>query len=370
MRLSFLSRAAAAGLVSAFLAAACGDSTAPTFSDPGAISAELQQVDEAFQSPTYQSFSGLSEYMAPGGGPVASALLRATRPEGLRERDQPRSVVAAEGLRTLVPRLSAPQAGPIIPNELYGKVYVWDETAGHYVEDAGQTGPTDGVRFILYAIDPFTELPSSPLTQVGYADLHDESADGTLQLHLLVENTAGSITYVDYTAAVTPGTDSFSATVSGYLSNGQSGVALRRLNFNIAFSASATATSADISADATFDLANSSVSFEIHDDAHFAGSTWTFTRDFRFHRPGEVVTVNADITITETAPETFTINGQVTVRINGGLFVRVTITDGEVAVNRELSQQEELVLLYLFEALDDVWDSIEDFFDPLDLFVG
>ncbi|MGH7699113.1 MAG: hypothetical protein ACREMJ_01120, partial [Gemmatimonadales bacterium] len=61
--------------MSAFLAAACSDTTAPTFSDTGAISAELQQVDEAFQSSPYESFSSLSEYMAPGGGPVAGALL-------------------------------------------------------------------------------------------------------------------------------------------------------------------------------------------------------------------------------------------------------------------------------------------------------
>ncbi|MGH7700436.1 MAG: hypothetical protein ACREMJ_07990, partial [Gemmatimonadales bacterium] len=297
------------------------------------------------------------------------ALLRATRPEGLLERDQPRAAVAAEGLRALIPSLSGPQAGPIIPNELYTKVYVWDEAAGHYVEDPGQTGPATGVRFVLYAIDPFTEQPASPLNPVGYADLLDESAGNTLQLHLLVKNTAGTVTYVDYTAAVTPGTGSFGATVSGYLANGQAGAA-RRLDFDIAFSASETQTGADISADATFDLANSSVSFEIHDDAHFAGNTWTFTRDFRFHRPGEVVTVQGEIVITETAPETFTINGQIDVRINGGLFVRITITNGEVTVNRELSEQEQLVMLHLLEALDDVWDSIEDFFDPLDLFVG
>lgn len=365
-----LSRLAAAALVVALVTAACSDSTAPTFSDPSAISAEFQQVDGAFQSSVYESFSGLSEFMAPGGGPVASALLGATAPEAMLERDQPRSAVAAERLRAMIPRLSGPLAGPIINDTLYGRVYVWDEVAGHYVYDDTQTGPSNGVRFILYAVDPATGLPSSPLTPVGRADILDESAGSTLTLHILVQNTDGSVTYVDYTASVTPGTSSFSATVSGFISNGQNGVAARRLDFDISFSASQTETSADVSADATFDLANSSISLELHDDAHFSGNSWTFSRDFRFHRPGEVVTVVGTLTVTETAPDTFTISGQVTIRINGGVFVTITISNDGVTTSRELTEEEQAVVLYLLDALEDVWDSIEDFFDPLDHFAG
>ncbi|HXF95836.1 MAG TPA: hypothetical protein VNI61_07000 [Gemmatimonadales bacterium] len=368
MRSFPLARLVVAGLGAVLATAACSDSTAPTFSDPAAISADLQQVEGAFSAPVYQSFSGLSEYMAPGGGPVASALMRAASPEALLDRDAPRDAAAAEQLRALVPSLSGPLAGPIIPDTLYGRVYVWDETAGHYVRDPNQTGPANGVRFILYAVNPDTHLPTSPLVAVGRADILDQSAGATLTLRILVQNTDGSVTYVDYTASVTPGPSSFSAAVTGFIANGQQGAALRRLDFDIGFAASETATTADVSADAVFDLANSSVSLELHDDAHLSGEVWTFARDFRFHRPGEVVTVVGELTVTQTGPDSFTVSGQVTIRINGEVFVTLTITNDGVTPSRQLTEREQAVIVHLLDALEDVWDAIEDFFDPLDHF--
>lgn len=369
MKPSFRSRLAGAGLVLLFVAAACSDSTAPTFSDPAAISADLQQVNDAFASGVYESFSGLSAFMAPGGGPVASALLRATSPEALLEQDQPRSALAARQLHAMIPQLSGPALGPIIHDSLYGRVYSWDETNGHYVQSA-TNGPANGVRFMLYAVDPFTGLPSSPLTVVGAADLLDESAGSTLSLHLLVRNAAGTVTYVDYTASVTGGASSFSAGVTGFVSNGLSGGALRRLDFDIAFSASGTETTADVSADAMFDVANSGVSLEVHDDAHVTATAISFSRDFRLHRPGEVVTLVGEVTITQTAPDSFTISGTVTIRINGGVFVTITFNNDGVTPSRELTEQEQQVVLHLLEAVEHVWDAIEDFFDPLNLFAA
>jgi hypothetical protein len=370
MSLSYPSRRVLAGLALALFTAACSDSTAPTFSDPGAISAELERVDAAFTSATYESFSNLSGFMAPGGGPMASAMLGAFQPEAMLEQDQPRAAAAAKSLRAMIPRLSGPQLSPIIHDTLLGRVYVWDATAGYYVHDNSQTGPANGVRFILYAVDPNTALPTTPLTPVGRADVLDLSTGPTaLSLRVLVQNAAGSTTYLDYTASVTAGTNSFGASVTGFVANGLSAPADRRLDYTISFSATETATTADVSADAAFDVSGSSVSLEVHDDAHFAGNTITFSRDFRFHRPGETVTVAGSLTFTETATG-YSITGQVAIRINGAVFVTVTFAGENATPSRELSQEEQGVVLVLLDALEDVWDSIEDFFDPLDLFAA
>jgi hypothetical protein len=362
MRRSHLSRLAAPGLALLLFAAACSDSTAP---DLGSIGTDLQRVEQTFESPVYASFSGLSQFMVPGGGPLPSALMRAAAPEALLERDQPRQLVAAENLRAMIPHLSGPLAGPIIHDTLYTRVYVWDAAAGYYVRDPAQTGPATGVRFILYAVD-LGGVPITPLAPIGSVDLIDESAGPTVQLHVLVRNTAATATYVDYTAMVTPATGSFTAAVNGFVSNGQQGTSLRRLNFNIAFSASETPTTADIAADATFDLASSSISLEVHDDGHFEGSTWTFARDFRFEQATHTVTVVGSVMVTETSPDVFTINGEVTVRVDGAVFVIVTLTNGQVTTSRELSNAEQVMLLRLLNAVEGVWDAIEDFFDPLD----
>jgi hypothetical protein len=361
----------AAGLVLVALTAAC-EATAPEFSDPAALTAELQRVHEAFATPAFESFSGLAEFMGPTAAPAVGALLRSTSPEYLVDPSKPnqRSVAAAEGLRKLVKTFSGPQLGPIIPDALYGNAYEWDVATDAYVESTTRTGPANGVRFFIYAIDPFTDLPAEPLNEVGYVDLLDESQAPAVTLHIQIKNAGGTITYVDYTVTVTGSTGSFTASAAGHIANGLSAAAERRLDFTVSFSASGTETTADLSADATFDLANSSVGFELHDDAHLTQNVWTFSRDFRFHRPGETVTVVGSLTITQTTPETFTIEGNVTIRINGDVFVTLSFTDGELHTSRELTEQEQLVVLALLNALDDVWDCIEDFFDPAEHFAA
>ncbi|HEX9705778.1 MAG TPA: hypothetical protein VGA20_11070 [Gemmatimonadales bacterium] len=371
MNVSSSSRLRAAGIALVALTAAC-ETMAPEFSDPGALTAELQQVNATFDTPAFTSFSGLAEFMGPPAAPAVGALLRSTSPEYLVDPSKPnqRSVAAAEGLRAMVGTFSRPQTGPIIPDALYGNAYEWDVTTDAYVESTTRTGPTSGVRFFIYALDPITDLPAEPLNEVGYVDLIDESVAPALTLHILVKNAAGTVTYVDYTVTVTGSTGSFAASAAGHVANGATGAAQRRLDFTVSFAASGTETAADLSADATFDLANSSVGFELHDDAHLEQSVWTFSRDFRFHRPGEVVTVVGSLTITQTAPDAFTIEGSVTIRINGEGFVTLTFADGVLQTSRELTEQEQLVVIALLEALDDVWDAIEDFFDPAEHFAA
>jgi hypothetical protein len=164
--------AAVMGLV--LLAAACSDSAAPEFSDPEALTAELEQVDESFESAAYSAFASLSLFMAPPASPAAAAL-KLSVPQRIAQRQRSPSYAAANAMRDMIAPLSNPELGEIIPDPLYETAYEWDVNTDSYVESLTETGPANGVRFFLYTINPITEQPAEPLVEVGYVDLIDES---------------------------------------------------------------------------------------------------------------------------------------------------------------------------------------------------
>ncbi len=355
----FLHRQRAVAMGLALLAAACSDSSAPELSDPDAIETELTQVQSTFESDIYTAFSGLSGFMAP---PATAALLRATAPDQFGRREGPRSVASAQVLRNMA---SSPLTGPIIPDALYGTTYEWDPNTDQYVEAAVATGPANGVRFLLYAIDPLTDLPVEPTVEVGYADLMDESVSvNDVALHIVVAATGGTPTFLDYTVSVAGTSGSLTASSVGYVSNGAVSGTLRRLDFDVSFSAEETGPeTGTVSADATLTFNNAGVSIELHDTVTFSASSITFDRDFRFHRPGEVVTFQGTLTFASSS-----ITGQITVRINGRTFVQATFSGENVSTSRELTPREQAVLVRLLEASDDVWEALATFFNPAELF--
>lgn len=95
-----------------------------------------------------------------------------------------------------------PARGALIPGTAKGKTYVFDPEQGKYVVDPTRPGaPTSGARFIHYAIDIFRRVPSTPLIELGYLDLTDES---TLSgPRITVRLRSDSDTLVDYTLGVT-----------------------------------------------------------------------------------------------------------------------------------------------------------------------
>ena len=108
---------------------------------------------------------------------------------------------------------------------------------------------------------------------------------------------------------------------------------------------------------------------EIHDDATLSANSVHFTRDFRFHRPGEVIRIVGEVTITETAPGTFAITINVTVHVNGGLYATVQGSTGTgITVTgpggRQLTAQELALLNRLLDLPNDLFDVAEDLFEP------
>ena len=63
----------------------------------------------------------------------------------------------------------------VLPAEVLGKTFEYNSGTAQYEATERAGAPANGVRFILYAINPVTQVPVEPLTEAGYADVLDES---------------------------------------------------------------------------------------------------------------------------------------------------------------------------------------------------
>ena len=217
---SFVTLAAAALALSG-----CGsESAAPMVPfNPAGASADFDAVNTTFGSPVYTSFSTLSVLFdaALGGTPLVSASAAALDVHGGGTASELQAAAArsAELIARIVPRpagagFSASSAA--IPAQFLGKTFVY--SGGSYVVSAETGAPANGVRFLLYALDPATLLPAVPLDPTGYVDLIDLSSGSTAAARVVV--VSGTTTYLDYRVSATSTISSGLVAVVGFVTDG------------------------------------------------------------------------------------------------------------------------------------------------------
>ena len=346
---TFLRLSPCAALV---LAAACSsDTTAPvTLSNPQATIAAVAALDSTFNTSALASFGALSgaigsttatAALARAGTIVRSTLPHPTTPGVAAGAAAVRQL---SGLRALNLSPASPQ-GPVINDTLYGSIYTYDTTFQAYVRSATTGGPTNGVRFILYAINPLTGGLASPLSPVGQADLLDESVGATAQLHIIVAGNGGTPTYLDYTAALTFSQTSLVATLSGTLTNALAGGA----NKTLQFSATANFTITTISLTGTYTLNNPAVTITLNASDKKVVTTDSVTLSFGFTRQGEAITFAGQLVTTsdvvDTVDAAIHVNGQPYASVKGNnLAVKFYDAHG-VEITDTTQQHDVLVAL-------------------------
>jgi hypothetical protein len=222
--LQFAKRSALILMAAAVALTGCGSESAPTVPfDPAGTSADLEAVNTAFASPAFAEFAALSLMFdaALGGAPLVSSSAAAIdlRGAGTAKTLQAAAARSAERIARMAPlrrRESISASTASIPTEYVGKTFVWNGSA--YVVSALTGAPAGGVRFILYAVDPVTDLPAAPLNQTGYVDLVDMSSGTTSAARVIV--VSGTTTYVDYRVNVTATATSARVTVLGFITDG------------------------------------------------------------------------------------------------------------------------------------------------------
>ncbi len=355
---------ATVSLVGIATLAACSGSETPF--DPVALSQNTDQVINTMDnSPAMQSMGVLGEKMTAGAPAMgAAAFIAATLPT-VPVRGGGFAAWASlrmEALQAALPSLSvaSPEA-VIIPTLVLGKTFTYNSTTSQYQLSDRTGGPSNGVRFILYAVNPLTHEVTAPLSEIGYADLMDESASTTsLKLHLKAYDNALAQFLIDYTASATvQGTPPSSVTgatvtVTGNVSDGTTTV-----EFDLSQSLS---TTTGISVNYSLSVPEKDVEV-------------TFQATFTVLRQASVtltVKNGGNTTIAAVSGTTASITG--TIKHNGTVVVNVSGTpDNPVftdASGTALTEQQLAALKKLFDFVDKLQQHVDDMMAPSYLLLG
>jgi hypothetical protein len=337
----------------------CGGSNNPTAPDapfdPAGTTSDLAAVEASFDSDVMAGFSSAA--------PAISATLGET-PAAMALRAAPGKMISAgkSGAREYVGALARlythPSTGmrPVssqaaILDEHLGVTFVRNTETLEY-EASDRTGaPSNGVRFIVYAVNPVSGQPVTPLQEVGYADVSVTETPTAATVRIVL--VSGNVTYLDYTVGVTANQDQSAATLTlaGYISNGQD-----RVNFDL---------------DTHFNFNTSVISFDYTLSVPTRGN---FRIDFEETWTETTVTSSLEL---RGAHGTVTIEGSQTeaggsyaVEVNGEPFATITVPDvGEAVITgadgEPLTEEELNTLQQIFLAFYGGFDFIEDLFDPL-----
>jgi hypothetical protein len=202
--------------------AGCGDSGPDVPFNPAGTTEDIEAVNSTFGSSTFASFSTFSLMFdaALGGTPLISASAAAMDVRGHDEAGMRAAAVrTAKRLAAVLPRTvqhGASASIAAIPADVAGKTFVY--SAGSYALSDRTGAPANGVRFILYAVDPVTFEPVEPLAETGYVDLIDLSSGSTSAARVIVAS--GETEYINYTVAVSNSTSGGRVSVLGTVTDG------------------------------------------------------------------------------------------------------------------------------------------------------
>lgn len=219
-------------LTAALISAGCsrdnpsGPGPAPsTNSGAAALTPETQSglvtLQSALESPAWQSLDALrltSSAAASVAGSVRPMLSAAATSSMVTASTSSLVRDLAERLRQQV--ATSPEA-KVIPASVLGTTYVFDPEKHAYVADPSRTGaPANGVRYILYAVNPFTHEPVVS-SEIGYADLTDEGDDTPNTAALRLVAVSDGVTFVDYRVSLAGENGSGELAVEGTFYDGK-----------------------------------------------------------------------------------------------------------------------------------------------------
>ena len=138
----------------------------------------------------------------------------------------------------------------LLPADLLGVTFEWDEAENGYVATERSGAPTNGIRFILY------DRTTSPLVENGFVDVTDESDPSADRLSVYLEK--NGVTRLEYDVEVVETTTGVSLSVTGYVTDGDS-----RIDFSVLESVSQTSSGFLVDLEASMSLAGQPLSVEL-----------------------------------------------------------------------------------------------------------
>ncbi|HET6578397.1 MAG TPA: hypothetical protein VFG66_08745 [Gemmatimonadales bacterium] len=334
--------------------AACGKDNGPSEFDPQGTTADVAEAQDAFVSAQASSFAAIGADISTvlNGAPVVASSAALARPGP--------SAASARYARQLVRLL--PGAGPriqasvsAIPSGALGATFVWDEETDAYAASDLSGAPSNGIRFLLYAIDPVTLRPVEPVVEVGYVDITDESTAATAGFRVKVVD--GSVVYLDYGVSATGTESSGIITVSGFASNGNA-----RANFTLKNTISQNSGGLLLSLDYRLSVPSRKTSLDwTATFANISDSEVAVTLDFVIAGP------NGSVRLVGTYGAN---GGTFTVKVNGDLFATVSLEGSSAVITgangASLTADEEETLRTILEYYDHSLIAFTELVAPLD----
>ena len=343
---------AAAGLALA-LAGCSSDGSAPSEFNPQGTAADMAAAQDAFASDPTASFAAVGGdiSLVLNGSPLvaSSAALALSRPSKASER-------YARQIASLVPAGGAGiQASVVaIPSTVAGKTFVWDESTDTYVASDLSGAPSNGVRFLLYAVDPVLLRPVEPVVETGYVDVIDQSTS-TLP-NIRVKVVKGNVTYLDYQVVASATTSSALVTIGGYAFNGTT-----RARFTLKNTVSQNSSGIVIGLDYRLNVPSRNLSIDW--TATFASISATavaVTIDLTVSGP------NGDVRVVGTSGAD---GGTFTVKVNGDIFATITISGNTIVITgagaEPLTPDEEQAFEAVFDSYQGSLEAFSDLLMPV-----
>jgi hypothetical protein len=335
----------------ALLLAACGGDDDTPF-NPQGTSDDMAAVSAAFDAPAVQSFNALGDDMDNAfAAPVLGSSARIV--QGAIQG--PRLRTAGESVARSVRALAGPRGGvalAVIPAEYLGDTYEYDTGSSSYVLGERTGAPANGVRFIVYAVNAITGVPVTPLQEVGYADVLDESTATSDALRVML--VSDGTTYLNYGVTASVGETEIRATIDGFVTDGTT-----QVDFDLDNVVS-DALGGSITLDYELDVPSRDVSLDYL--IAMTGSGDNANVDLSLQGPNGSVGIVGALTAGD---------GVLTARANGGDFAVMDFVDEEVEEitkpdGSALTTQEYGALFAIWTLVMKGFDIFEDLADPVD----
>ncbi len=336
----------------ALVAAACSDSTSPIEEsgfDPVATDNRTDAVLTTIDG--NQALQSLSVLGGALPNFAATKLLNVTLPLHRSETiDGPSFSRRGDLIRDAAPEFSSSSPLVLLPADVLGRTFVFNLQTNAYEVDTTRTGaPADGVRFILYAVDPVLGQVVTPLTEIGHVDLIDKSAPGVNSVQILA--VVGEVTVLDYTASGSISILDPSVTFSavGFLNDGTN-----QVNFSISITATQ---SGQLTLDYELSVPSQNFSVNIGIDGDTSGAQITVT----ITDGSDTVVISATQDAQERGSGTVSFNGSVVVRFEDQPDGSTTFTDAD---GNDLTQEQINALKDIVDFVEEVFDSFDDLLEP------
>jgi hypothetical protein len=350
-------------MVAALAVAGCSDSTAPLADfDPVRAQADVAALTTLMRGNELEAFTTMSAYFDLSGAPLAAmSAARQMLSSGVPsspETSRRMAVAVAEGLALRTSSGNGPSL-ETLPPELLGTTFTFDSVSNTYVPSDRTGAPANGVRFIVYAVDPITSTPIVG-TEVGHADLIDTSAGSQLTAGLRLIVVGGGTTYLDYAFSASGGTNSVNLEVDGFVTDGST-----QLNFGIDANVAVIEEELSIDMDFSFSIPSRqfSVTASLDGLAGSSGSLGEITLT--------IMSAGAKVRF-EIAEDDSTVNA--TVYVNNQIFATVTGDPSDPTVlgagGNELTSEEVAALANLLAVAEASFEFFSSLMSPVNNATG